>query len=235
MKKIFTLLVFMSALALNAQSIRILNGSTPLNNGDTVFVSLDGIDGEVSTYLGYQNMTENDLNFRVRKEELVINHETTDIVFCLGECYDGTLSAVKEILAGETVASTDGNAFHATYAGEGDAAVVKFTFFLTDNENDKTSFYIVYGNGTSVKPVDFVQTLRAYPNPAVRVVNIDYAAPASESYLVIKNLTGKEVYRCAVSNTGKKQVDITQFNAGVYLYGVEANGKMLCTKKLLVK
>ena len=235
MKKIFTLLVFMSALALNAQSIKILNGNTPLNNGDTVFVSLDGIDGEISTYLGYQNLTDDDLSFRVRKEILLINEETTDIVFCLGECYTGNLSSVLTLLADETVASNDANAFHATYAGESDPAVVKFTFFLTDNENDQVSFYIAYGQGVSVKTVDFVQVLRAYPNPAVRTVNIDYAAPASNAYLVIKKLTGKEVYRAAVSNTGKKQVDISQFNAGVYLYGVEANGKMLCTKKLLVK
>ena len=235
MKKIFTLLVFMSALALNAQSIRILNGSTPLNDGDTLFVSLDGIDGEISTYLGYQNLTDDDLHFRVRKEALLINEETTDIVFCLGECYTGNLSSELEILAGETITTSDAAVFHATYAGESDPALVKFTFFLTNNENDKVSFYIAYGPGTSVKPVDFVQILRAYPNPAVRTVNIEYAAPTSDAYLVIKNLTGKEVYRTAVSQIGKKQVDISQFNAGVYLYGVEANGKMLCTKKLLVK
>ena len=58
MKKIFTLLVFMSALALNAQSIRILNGSTPLNDGDTLFVSLDGIDGEISTYRSEEHTSE---------------------------------------------------------------------------------------------------------------------------------------------------------------------------------
>ena len=78
MKKIFTLLVFMSALALNAQSIRILNGTTPLNDGDTVIVPLAGIDGEINTYLGYQNMTDDDLSFRVRKEQLVINEGQLD-------------------------------------------------------------------------------------------------------------------------------------------------------------
>jgi len=52
---------------------------------------------------------------------------------------------------------------------------------------------------------------------------------------VIKNLTGKEVYRAAVSNVGRKQINVTSFSPGVYLYGIEADGRMMCTKKLLVK
>ena len=225
----------MSALALNAQSIRILNGTTPLNNGDTVTVLVDGVDGELNTYLGYQNMTDDDLSFRVRKDELVINSETTDIVFCLGQCYTGTLSSVLTIDAGETVPATDENAFHATYAGTGDAALIRFTFFLTNNENDSTSFYIAYVKGTGFSQNDMVKALSAYPNPATRIVNIEYAAPSTDAYLVIKNLTGREVFRTAVSQAGRKQVDISQFNPGVYFYGVESKGKMLCTKKLLVK
>ena len=225
----------MSALALNAQSIRILNGTTPLNDGDTVVVHLAGLDGEIDTYLGYQNMTDDDLSFRVRKEQLIINEETTDIVFCLGQCYTGELSAVLTIDAGETVPATDESAFHATYAGTGDAALIRFTFFLTNNENDKVSFYIAYVEGNGFSQNDMVKALSAYPNPATRVVNIEYAAPSADAYLVIKNLTGREVYRTAVNQPGKKQVDISQFNPGVYFYGVESKGKMLCTKKLLVK
>ena len=225
----------MSALALNAQSIRILNGTTPLNDGDTVIVPLAGIDGEINTYLGYQNMTDDDLSFRVRKEQLVINEETTDIVFCLGQCYTGELSAVLNIDAGETVPATDEKAFHATYAGTGDAALIRFTFYLTNNENDKVSFYIAYVEGNGFSQNDMVRALSAYPNPATRLVNIEYAAPATDAFLVIKNLTGKEVYRTSVSQAGKKQVDLSQFNPGVYFYGIESKGKMLCTKKLLVK
>ena len=225
----------MSALALNAQSIRILDHATPLNDGDTIKVPLADLDGEINTYLGYQNMTNDDLSFRVRKEQLVINEETTDIVFCLGQCYTGEFSSVLTLNAGETVPDSDEDAFHATYAGTGDAALIRFTFFLTDNENDKVSFYIAYVEGNGFSQNDMVKALSAYPNPATRVVNIEYVAPSADAYLVIKNLTGREVYRTPVNQAGKKQVDISQFNPGVYFYGVESKGKMLCTKKLLVK
>ena len=78
-------------------------------------------------------------------------------------------------------------------------------------------------------------SLRAYPNPAVNMVNIDYVALDNHTSLVIKNLAGKEVYRTPVSHSGKKQVDVSKFYAGVYFYGLETDGKMLCTKKLLIK
>lgn len=235
MKKIFTLLLVMSALVVNAQSIRLLNGTNPLNNGDTIWVSLDGNDGEINTYLGYQNLTSDDIEFRVRKDVLLLNEETTDIVFCLGECYMGNLSSVITLLADETIGVNHPKAFHATYAGGTDPAVVRFTFYRTDNEDDNVSVYICFTEGVGIRVADMVKVLRAYPNPAVNMVTINYIAPDDNAYLVIKNLTGKDIYRVAVSQTGSRQVDLTQFNPGVYLYGVEANGKMLCTKKLLVK
>ena len=234
MKKIFTLLVFMSALTLNAQSIRVLYENSPLSENDTVFVPVDGHSDQVDVFFGYQNMTSANIEFKVRKEVIFIPEEG-DMMFCLGDCYTGNLSQPVPMTANMIVPEDNLMAFHTIYSGSMESALVKYTFFLTDNESDHISFYIAYGTGSSVKPVDFVQALHAYPNPAVRSVNIDYAAPSANAFLVIKNLTGKEVYRTAVSLTGKKQVDISQFNPGVYFYGVEADGKMLCTKKLLVK
>ena len=162
-------------------------------------------------------------------------NEEADMMFCIGDCYTGVLSQPQSLAAGQIVSESDPLAFHAIYSGSNQPALVKYTFFLTNNENDKISFYIAFGSGSSIRPNDMVKILNAYPNPATRVVNIDYAAPSSDAHLVIKNLTGREVYRTPVSQTGKKQVDISGFNAGVYLYGVEAGGKMICTKKLLVK
>lgn len=233
MKKIFTLLVMMSVLVVNAQTIRVFHDGNALNDCDTVFVPLTDNDGEVDAFFGYQNMTNNVIEYRVRKEVISIP-DGADMVFCVGDCYTGNLSQPHTMAEGQIVSADDPMAFHAIYSGS-EAALVKYTFFLTNDENDKISFFISYGTGSSIKPADMTKILNAYPNPAVRMVNIEYAAPSTNAFLVIKNLTGREVYRTAVSQTGKKQVDISQFNPGVYLYGVEVGGKMLCTKKLLVK
>lgn len=235
MKKIFTLLVLMSALIANAQTIRILHNGNALNDCDTVFVPVDENGDQVDAFLGYQNLSNNAIEFQVRKEVISIPQDA-DMMFCIGDCYTGNLSQPQTLAAGQIVSSDDHQyAFHAIYSGSSESALVKYTFFLTNDENDKISFFIAYSTSSSLKPADMTKILSAYPNPASRVVNIEYAAPSTNANLVIKNLTGREVYRTAVSQTGKKQVDISQFSPGVYLYGVEVNGKMLCTKKLLVK
>ena len=234
-KRIFTLALLMSVVMLNAQSIKLFYGSQVLNDNDTIMEILYDDENEINTFVGYQNTTNSPIEFRVSKEALILNQETTDILFCIGECYTGNLSQPISLGANETVPANAGNAFHATYTGCKDAALVKYTFYNTQNESDKVSFYICYSVGTGLRESETQVSLRAYPNPAVNTVSIDYVAPDNHTSLVIKNLAGKEVYRTPVSYSGKKQVDISKFYAGMYFYGLESDGKMLCTKKLLIK
>lgn len=235
-KRIFTLALLMSVVMLNAQSIKLFYGSQELNDNDTILEILYDDENEVNTFVGYQNMTGSPIVFRVQKEVLILNAETTDILFCLGECYTGNLSQPISLGANESVPTNSENAFHATYTGCKDAALVKYTFYNTENESDKVSFYIQYSaEGTGLRESEPQVSLRAYPNPAVNTVSVDYIAPANNTSLVIKNLAGREVYRAPVGQSGKKQIDVTKFHAGMYFYGLEADGKMLCTKKLLIK
>ena len=234
MKRIFTLALVLSALFVNAQSIRVLYNDAAVSDNDTLFIPVDGHSNQVDAYFGYQNLTASPIEFQIRRD-IIFKNEDADIMYCIGDCYDANLSQPFSMTANQAVSATDGMAFHAIYSGSTDPALVKFTFFICDNESDKVSFYLAYATGSDVQPVDMVKTLQAYPNPASRMVSIDYAAPSNNAFLVIKNLAGKEVYRSSISQTGKKHVDISQFTAGVYFYGVESDGKMLCTKKLLVK
>ena len=225
----------MSVIALNAQSIKLFYESQELNNNDTIQEFLYDDENEVNTFVGYQNVTSSPIEFQVRKEIIYINEETTDLLFCLGNCYVGNLSQPIDMDANVTVPSDNENAFHAIYTGQKDAALVKFTFFNTEDESDKVSFFIHYAEGTGLRENEGMVSLRAYPNPAVSTVSIEYVAPNDHTSLVIKNLAGREVYRTAVSHNGKKQVDLSNFYAGMYFYGLESDGKMLCTKKLLIK
>lgn len=233
-KRIFTLLLISIAAIANAQTIKVFYNENMLNNNDTVFLPTDSHGDEINTFFGYQNTSSSPIEFKVRKEVVMMNEEA-DISFCIGECYTGTLSAAVTLGSNEMVDASNVMALHTIYSGSSEPALIKFTFFLTDNESDAASFYIAYGNVTGIRESDMVKTLRAYPNPAVRNVTIDYVAPDQNAFLIIKNLAGKEVYRTPVCTAGGKQVDLTGFSAGVYFYGIEADGKMVCTKKLLVK
>ena len=234
-KRIFTLALMMSVIILNAQSIKLFYGSQVLNDNDTILEILYDDENEINTFVGYQNTTGNDIEFRIRKDVLFFNEETTALQFCIGMCYTGNLSQPVSLDANETVQANYENAFHATYTGCKDAALVKYTFFNTENESDKVSFFIHYTEGTGLRESEMQVSLRAYPNPAVSTVSIDYSAPDDHTFLVIKNLAGREVYRTPVGHSGKKQLDVSKFNAGMYFYGLESDGKMLCTKKLLIK
>ena len=235
MKRIFTLLLVMAAVAVNAQSIKLFYNNAPMNDGDTVFVPIDPHQDEAVVYLAYQNQTSNPIEFKVKKDVLFMG-EDADLLFCVGECYTGNISAAMTLAANEMMPEDGALSFHTSYSGSLEPALVKFTFFLTENESDKVTCYVCFGSGTGIRPADLAKYLRAYPNPAHNVVSIDYTAPVQGACLVVKNLTGKEVYRTELTGTsGKKQIDVSKFNAGVYFYGVESEGKMLCTKKLLVK
>jgi len=235
MKKIFTLLVFMAALALNAQSIKVFYQGSELANQDTVFLPLDNHGEDIDAFFGYQNTTNTSITYKIRKD-VIFKDEDADMMFCIGDCYTGNESAELTMQANETVTDQEILALHIIYSGPAEPAFVKYTLFRTDTQTeDATSFYIAYGTGSGVREADMVKSLRAYPNPAVRNVTIEYVAPANNSSLVIKNLAGKEVYRTSVGTAGAKHVDISSMPAGVYFYGIESDGKMLCTKKLLVK
>jgi len=235
MKKIFTLLVFMAALALNAQSIKVFYQGSELANQDTVFLPLDNHGEDIDAFFGYQNTTNTSITYKIRKD-VIFKDEDADMMFCIGDCYTGNESAELTMQANETVTDQEILALHIIYSGPAEPAFVKYTLYRTDVDyEDWTTFYIAYGTGSGVREADMVKSLRAYPNPAVRNVTIEYVAPANNSSLVIKNLAGKEVYRTSVGTAGAKHVDISSMPAGVYFYGIESDGKMLCTKKLLVK
>jgi len=235
MKKIFTLVLVMAAVLVNAQSIKVFYQGSELNSQDTVFLPSENHGDDVDAFFGYQNTTNAAISYKVRKE-VIFKDEDADMMFCIGDCYQGNESAVLTMQANLSVSDQDPMALHIIYSGPAAPAFVKYTLFRTDTETeDAISFYIAYGTTTGVREADMVKSLRAYPNPAVRNVTIEYTAPSGNADLVIKNLAGREVYRASVNTAGAKHVDVSSMSPGVYFYGIEADGKMVCTKKLLIK
>lgn len=236
-KQIVTLFVALAAFIANAQSVKIIYNGAELNNNDTVFVPASSQGDEVNTYFGYRNATGSLIEFKVRKEVIQVADPDAVISFCInGQCYTGNQSQTIELNENQMVSADDEQqALHTTFESNAAPALVKFTIFLVDDESDQASFFISFGTSSAVRGTDIVKTLNAYPNPASNMVNIDYVAPAANACLVIKNLTGREVYRTAISQNGRSRVDLSEFSAGMYLYGLEVDGKMVCTKKLLVK
>jgi len=237
MKRFFTLLIVFAAVAVNAQSLQLKHNGQVIGNNDTISILVTPAKVTDNLYIEYANVSSSDLMFKVKKEELsmVSGAQTT---FCIGgTCYAGTQSQDNFIYEGDSVTiENEELVFHATYTTEQQGtSIVKYSFFNSDNAEDAVSFFVVYNYTVGVNTVAAANVMRAYPNPATSSVNIEYAAPYSNTFLVIKNLTGSVVYKAKVEGTGVLYVNLTNLNAGVYIYGLECGGRMQQTKKLVVK
>ncbi|MBO4488507.1 MAG: T9SS type A sorting domain-containing protein [Bacteroidales bacterium] len=237
MKNILTILLCLFAIVLGAQPLTLKYDNAVIPNDGTIYVtSTEGV--STNTYIEFTNDQQDAVFFRIRKQ--VLTSVSSDaITFCVGgTCYTGNLSQELYLNPGQTWGLDDEtNVFHASYSHQAAGNQrVRFTIVNSDDANDTISFIIHYTTTTGVQDVPSVTKLSAYPNPASSSVTLEYSASnVHNAFLVIRNLTGMEVYRTPVSISGKSTVDVSSFRAGVYFYGIESDGRMLSSKKLLVK
>ena len=92
MKKIFTLMLVMAAVLVNAQSIKVFYQGSELNSQDTVFVPSNNNGEDVDAFFGYQNTTNDDISYKVRKE-VIFKDEDADMMFCIGNAMDTAVRA----------------------------------------------------------------------------------------------------------------------------------------------
>ncbi len=238
MKKIFAITVLcLLAASLSAQSVRLYHNGQPLNDGDTVMLATTV--GQTSTaYVGYAaNFSEDNVFLRVRRENVEMV-PGDGLLFCVGGTCVQTVSGEFALFAGDTITEENTNmVFHADYtANSQGTSIVRFTFFNTEDEEDAVSFYLKASTSLGVQSPSVPVQLTAYPNPATSVVNIRYhVAGGNAANLVVRNIVGSEIYRQEINGEGKLSVPTNDMAPGVYFYGVEENGRMLVTKKLLVK
>ncbi|MBL4709103.1 MAG: T9SS type A sorting domain-containing protein [Flavobacteriales bacterium] len=80
----------------------------------------------------------------------------------------------------------------------------------------------------------------AVPNPAKNNVTIsfhdhDNVMEVSNANIVITEVTGREVYNSSISINEAKQIDVSEFSSGVYVYRILYKGKTLVTDKLIIE
>ncbi len=237
MKKLFTLIVALAAVSVQAQTFQLYYNSQTLNNNDTIYrnVQIDEVD---EFYIEYANPSEGeDIYLQVERTDLtsIPDEENT---FCVGgTCYLGTQSRPFYVAAGVHVTHEDSAVFHANYSTPSNGqALKKYSFSNTEN-NETISFIVSYYTGTGIAQADAARIrVQAYPNPAHNRITVKYTATDNGNcYVVIKDLVGRDIFRCAAGNEGILPIDLSDISAGIYLYGIEQDGKMGAAKKLVVK
>lgn len=242
MKRVLTLVLIFSSLMASAQQLRLYYQGNPVNNGDTIRVAYTQEDFNrdlLRPVIAFENLSDSAYSGHTYAvyEDVAPGHMVQFCVF--GTCVANLSTPIAIELNGhEYVTEEDARVLHFTFTPtETGVSTVGFVFANDNDSTDRPVIYVQYYNSTGLDDLPDFTAVRAYPNPATSGVTVEYdRSLASQASLVIKNLTGAVVSRQSLSETGKSYVNLSDFRSGVYFYGLEdKSGRMLCTKKLLVK
>lgn len=236
MKKIISLILFMAVVAVYAQSFQISYNGEPVGEEFNFYVENANDDNELIFII--TNTSDEPVTISLSRR-VVSEVPGSYNIFCFGGgCYDSQNSAENPMTLqpGET---SEGSDFHFLYnpCGNEGTTSVNYSFASADYSVSVMVNYIYSTVGISSSDL-FVNSLAAYPNPASTSVTVSYDLSGlnSDARLVITNLVGSKVaVRSLNGNSGKVNVDLSNLDAGIYFYSIEANGQAISTRKLIVK
>lgn len=186
-----------------------------------------------------RNNSEQTIFVKVRRVETSTIEGTLNY-FCWFQCYSPSTDVSPTSIAiapGESVSN-----FYADYQPQGNAgsSYVNYCFFDENNPTDETCVTIEYrvGEITAVNEADLVTVGNPQPNPAVDITQIPYVLKESNkgAALVVYNIVGSEIKRQAISGTsGNITLDVSDLQAGVYIYSFYNDNRLLASSRLVVR
>lgn len=237
-----TLLLVTISLSALSQDLIIRYGGTIYDNNDTIYAVPSILNADNTYFIDIENNTSQNLGIMVTRDNVqLLNGATTQ--FCIGEsCYTGNSSEFPQMInAGENYSHSayGEQAFHVFYNPNGNYGVslLKYTLFDQTNPSISSVFYLSLDNTQSIQNNTFSATLNAYPNPATTRVTIEHDLNTSDgkTELVIRNITGTQLYSTPINGSSRTNVSLENFSAGIYFYSIENQGKTIATKKLIIK
>ncbi len=160
--------------------------------------------------------------------------------FCWYQCYTPATSVSPTSVAiapGESI-----SLFYADYQPMGNAgsSFIDYCFFDENNPSDETCVSIEYrvSGPSSIKDADLLTVGNPQPNPAVDITQIPYVLKESNkgAALVIYNILGSEIKRQPISGTsGNITLDVSDLQAGVYIYSFYNDNRILASSRLVVR
>jgi hypothetical protein len=199
---------------------------------------------ELVTYMNVKNIGAKPIDVFCKKTHLAML-DSTEITMCwAGQCYPPFVNIStfsQPIAVGQTITDFIGHytqiAFNHFKPGE---SVIRWVFYDRSNVNDSTSVTIKYTSyPLGIEDANAIQTVlsNAYPNPAGTNATISYSIPSgSIGAIIIRNLLGSTMQSDQIaSGNGKFNISTTNLSDGIYFYSLMVNGKIIQTKKLMVK
>jgi hypothetical protein len=246
MKKLilFIALVSMSFYAVGQSFSLSHENGDPIAANSTLAVLGDPIPGvPVAIHIKVTNNAADTLDVLVKK--VITEGDTipgTMNYFCWGACFSPEVYVspiVITLAAGETTSEFIGD--YDVHEGEPGKSWVSYVWFDKGNPDDSVMVTVEYNASYAGIGDDLMSNAmisNAYPNPANSHVSFDYELPArvTEGHIIVTNILGVTVEDMALqSKSGKFTIATADYPQGMYFYNFIADGKMVETKKFMVK
>lgn len=225
------LLIFLSSTGLKAQSIQTIDAP------EVVYGTVD--DELITVNFDVFNASTLDLIVNAKRVEANVLPGAQNY-FCWFQCYgfDTDVSPIPlTIEAGDTISN-----FYADYVPNGieGSSFIDYCFYDINNSHDQTCVTVEYriSGSTGVSDANAVFIGSPQPNPAVdrTVIPFDLRENNKDAALVVYNILGSEMKRQSVTGTsGNINLNVSDLQAGVYIYSFFNNNRLLASSRLVVR
>ncbi len=236
MKRCVILLLLLVSATSFAQNFTITYGETEV--GETFNAPVNSPDEDFELCFTITN-TSTVVDSIFLEKQIIAEVEGSDNMFCIaGNCYDAPVSTTPLIL---NPGESSGRDFHFLYNPNNEVGTTTIRYIFTSGsfKDSVVVNYIYDPSGIAESPVK-VSEMSAYPNPANDFVTVQYdlsgCNAGTNARVILTNLVGSRVLSNPIHNSnGRIKLDISNLDSGIYFYSIEANGKVISTKKLIVK
>lgn len=237
MNKKITLLalaLFLSAGLLKAQL------SLEIIHQDSTIVGNAWSDGDLPAHAVVKNISGLPVEVALKRIDGNYNELTDSNAICWGLCFTTNISQNPPSF-NRTLqpGATDTAILHVYpdrdgYTRSGPIQYVLFDYY---NPSDSVAFTVNYQvNGVPLSQKEVAKPeLSVYPNPADDFLRVQYEVTKDASFELI-NLVGAKVYSTRLdAQSTEMELDLSNLNPGVYFYTLKSEGKVVISRKLVIR
>lgn len=232
MKKLFFYITFFATLGLSAQSLEVQDAPE--------YIQFDPQVSFLETGLTIYNQSDSAVAVVAERVDNQVSGPQYNF-FCWDVCYGATVNRSIGAIRVRSEKSTD--AFTLTFHPEGDGTPVQVTmrFYNRDTPSDYVEHTFHFA--TSATPIEEETSfpsprLQLYPNPANSFTQFRYELPpqAKNAQIILYNLIGRKLTTVSLSSPiGEARLPLEQYPAGIYMISLVEDGKLLATRRLVIK
>jgi len=230
MKNILTLFLILFSITINYAQVPI---TVSYNSRDVTNKNIHLLSNETMYFPIYNNGSSS-MNVTVEITAINIPHKAPVLEVCWEACY--TPSSPQSV-GTRTIATGEnsGNNFDVFYSPDGNTNPASITFRIYEEGNSADYISLTLDTETvGINDINRNNIVSIFPNPASNFFKINIPESSLNSELIISNILGKTVLKSQL-NVSETKIDTRNYASGIYFVSVLSKGKIIDTKKLIIK